>query len=139
MELIDQLQQTLILKGVEKGDLELLLSKMERRSYPTGTVIFERGDDGNEMFIILAGRIRIYTYDEYKNALTLRHYGTGEIFGELSPLDQQTRSASAAARKWRRGRPASAGCRRPAPICWLSLSTRRAGSSRRRRATATTP
>jgi CRP-like cAMP-binding protein len=97
MELIDQLQQTLILKGVEKSDLELLLSKMERRSYPTGTVIFERGDPGNEMFIILAGRIRIYTYDEYNNALTLRHYGVGEIFGELSPLDQQTRSASAAA------------------------------------------
>ncbi len=97
MELIEQLQKTHVLKGVDKPELELLLSKMQRRSYPTGTVIFERGDPGIEMFIILSGLIRIFTYDEYHNPLTLRHYGPGEIFGELSPLDQQPRSASAAA------------------------------------------
>jgi CRP-like cAMP-binding protein len=77
--------------------VEALLKVMQRRTYPPGAVLFERGSVGDEMFIILAGRIRIYTYDEYGNELTLRHYGQNDIFGELSPLDQGTRSASAAA------------------------------------------
>lgn len=84
-----------LFKGVNLADREALIQVMQRRSFPKGTVLFQKGDLGNSMYIILAGRVRIYTQDTQGNELTLRYLS--ELFGEFSVLDQQPRSASAAA------------------------------------------
>ncbi len=100
MNVAEQLEQSPLFKGVPLADREALVSVMHRQSCPLGTILFERESVGNSVYIILSGRIRIYTYDghdEDSREFTIRHYGQSQLFGEFSMLDQKPRSASAAA------------------------------------------
>ena len=56
---------------------------------PAGTLIFGTGDVGESMFIVVRGRVRVFSGSE-----TLRTLGEREIFGELALLDPSPRSAS---------------------------------------------
>ena len=96
MSLADQLQETKLFQDVDLTDLEDLITRMEAKTFPRGSVLFNLGDEGDAMYIIRSGRIRIYMYDRDEE-ITLRYYGKNDIFGELSLLDRQPRSASAAA------------------------------------------
>jgi CRP-like cAMP-binding protein len=95
LSVAEHLEDSPLFKGVNLADREALIQVMQRRSFPTGTVLFRKGDPGQAMYIILSGRVRIFTQDAQGNELTLRYLS--EIFGEFSVLDQQPRSASAAA------------------------------------------
>ncbi|MFC1744175.1 cyclic nucleotide-binding domain-containing protein [Candidatus Riflebacteria bacterium] len=56
---------------------------------PAGKLLFKKGDMGNSMFIIFAGRVKIHYAEK-----TLAEPGEGEIFGELAALDTEARTAS---------------------------------------------
>ena len=60
--------------------------------YEQGTEIFKEGDIGDCMYIIQQGNIKIH-----KGNTTLAILKEKEVFGELSLLDADTRSASATA------------------------------------------
>lgn len=62
-----------------------------------GEILFHRGEIGDAFYILESGQIRIFTLDEGGQELTLNTLGAGEAFGELALLDDQVRSASAAA------------------------------------------
>ena len=64
----------------------------DETSYPSGQTIFEKGGEGDSMYVIADGSVRIYD-----GAKTLATLPQGAFFGELSILDDETRSASAAA------------------------------------------
>src|SRR5258708_39444843 len=95
MTIAEQIQASPLFKGVPLSDLEALVAAMQTASYPAQTTLFRKGDPGDTMFIILSGKLRIFTYDADGHELTLTHYGPGRIFGDFSLLDQQPRSASA--------------------------------------------
>jgi CRP-like cAMP-binding protein len=95
MDIVDQLAGSQLFKGVARADREALISRMRRQSYPKGAVLFDKGDAGDSMFIILSGRVRIYTRDAQNNEITIRYLS--EMFGEFAMLDQKPRSAAAAA------------------------------------------
>lgn len=97
MTLTEELQKTDLFKEVDLVDLEALITRMHQETYPSGTVLFREGDMGDSMYIIQEGRIRIFMHDSHEQEITLTHYGQNEIFGELSPIDQRPRSASASA------------------------------------------
>lgn len=97
MSVAEQLHQTELFKEVDTADLEALVTRMKHEAHPAGQVLFHEGDPGETMYIILSGWIRIYMRDQDGEEITLTHYGKNEIFGELSPIDQRPRSASAAA------------------------------------------
>lgn len=63
------------------------------RSFPAGTVIFEKGSKGDEMYVVKEGEVDIVIDD--CNFETVSSEG---IFGELSLIDQEVRIASAIAR-----------------------------------------
>ena len=71
------------------ADLAPLMKEME---YELGTEIFKEGDTGDCMYIIQQGNIKIH-----KGKTTLAILKEKEVFGELSLLDADTRSASATA------------------------------------------
>ena len=71
------------------ADLAPLMKEME---YELGTEIFKEGDTGDCMYIIQQGNIKIH-----KGTTTLAVLKEKEVFGELSLLDADTRSASATA------------------------------------------
>lgn len=71
------------------ADLAPLMKEME---YEQGTEIFKEGETGDCMYIIQEGNIKIH-----KGNTTLAILKEKEVFGELSLLDADTRSASATA------------------------------------------
>ncbi len=95
MSIVDQLVEVPLFKGVEPIHREALIDLMRRRTYAKGETIFQRGDPGDSMYIILKGRVRIYTEDAQGNEFTIRHLD--KMFGEWTMLDGEPRSASAEA------------------------------------------
>lgn len=97
-EIVKRLQEeSELFRGVAEDDLTALMQVMEARNYAAGDVLFRRGDEGDSMYEIIAGAIRIYTEDAQGNELTLVVRRAGEVVGELALLDKQPRSASASA------------------------------------------
>lgn len=94
-EIATRLQFTRIFEGIELEALEELLLVMHQQHVTQGTLLFKKDDPGDEMYIILSGKVRIFIHNEDEQEFTIRHFGQGEIFGEFTLLDQQTRSTSA--------------------------------------------
>jgi SulP family sulfate permease len=80
---------------MDEGELVIVKSALERRTYAKGDVIFREGAAGNELFIIAKGtasvRLRLPGTDRSTRLLT---FAPGTIFGELALLDQEARSAT---------------------------------------------
>lgn len=64
------------------------------REFPVGTVIFNEGDVGNEMYVIQSGKVNI-TKKAREVEKVLVTLGPGAFFGEMSIINQKPRSASA--------------------------------------------
>ena len=64
----------------------------ETRDVPSGSVIFEAGDDGEEMFGIVEGRVELRVAGGRVFEL-----GPDDCFGEMALVDRSPRSASAVA------------------------------------------
>jgi uncharacterized membrane protein len=73
-----------------------LRSLLVVRSFPAGTLLFKVGDVGDAMFLIEAGRVRIYIHDGDGDDVTLAELAPGDFFGEMAIVDGKPRSAHAA-------------------------------------------
>jgi len=78
------------------------LAEVERivhlRTYRAGEVIFNMGDTGVAMYVILAGEVCITLPErDTKQTIELARLGPGDLFGELALLDSTPRSATAIA------------------------------------------
>jgi CRP/FNR family cyclic AMP-dependent transcriptional regulator len=73
--------------------LRNLAARGELRRYRKGTILIHEGDTGDNLFILLSGRIKIYSTDAHDKEITFGVFGPGEYVGEMA-LDGGTRSAS---------------------------------------------
>lgn len=73
--------------------LAALAQRGEVRRYRKGTLLIQEGDQGDTLFIILSGRLRVFSGDEQDREITHGLYGPGEYLGEMS-LDGGPRSAN---------------------------------------------
>lgn len=91
-------EKVLILKSLAifSDSPETILSElaplMQEVEVGVGTAIFKEGDIGDSMYVIYKGQVKIH-----KGSTTLAVLREKEVFGELSLLDSETRSASATA------------------------------------------
>jgi CRP/FNR family transcriptional regulator, cyclic AMP receptor protein len=72
-----------------------LEATLTRRTLARGHVVFREGDDGDRLFVILDGKVKISraAADGRENLLAV--LGAAEMFGELSLFDPGPRTASA--------------------------------------------
>ena len=68
----------------------------ERRTFPTGTVIFREGDVGHEAYMLQQGTVRIFKTVAGKR-VTIGRIWPFQVFGELSMMDDSPRMAGALA------------------------------------------
>lgn len=92
------IERVIILKAVsifseisERGLIEAA-SVLEEIRAEADEQIFEKGDTGNSLYIVVEGKVRVH--DGEKSIATL---GPGEVFGELAALDPEPRMASVTA------------------------------------------
>ncbi|HWH83262.1 MAG TPA: cyclic nucleotide-binding domain-containing protein, partial [Burkholderiaceae bacterium] len=65
----------------------------ERRRFRKGHRLIQEGDQGDTLFVILSGRVRVFGSDDKDREITYGTYGAGEYLGEMS-LDGGARSAT---------------------------------------------
>ncbi len=93
----DQLARVPFFEGLTRESLSLIAKVTTEESHATGTRIFQYGDPGDKLFIILEGKVRISREISGMGEEALAVLGPGEIFGEMSLLDEAPRSADARA------------------------------------------
>ena len=63
------------------------------RAFPRHTVLISEGDVGDALYVILSGRVKVYSSNEAGREFVIDFHGTGEYVGEMT-LDGAPRSAS---------------------------------------------
>jgi CRP-like cAMP-binding protein len=91
---IARLKKAFLFQGLPDDVLEALAQKMTHQKLAANEVLFRRGDEGDSLFIIDEGRIKIVRGDEGGGELVLNHCGPGEAIGEMALFNQEPRSAS---------------------------------------------
>lgn len=71
--------------------------RMRTIFFPAGEVIFAEDDAGHDLYLILAGSVRISVAGRQEQEETLQTFETGEFFGEMALIDQSPRSATVTA------------------------------------------
>jgi CRP-like cAMP-binding protein len=89
------LERVPFLAALERSALEHLARVVARRRFEKGDTIFQKEDEGQSLFIVEDGAVRIYVPGLQGADLTLAILGPGDFFGDLSLLDGQPRSAGA--------------------------------------------
>ncbi|HEU5178970.1 MAG TPA: cyclic nucleotide-binding domain-containing protein, partial [Burkholderiales bacterium] len=82
-----------LFEGVPEAELRALAERTVTRSYPKQAILINEGDESDSLYLILAGRVKVYLSDESGKELILAIKGPGQYFGEMV-LDSQPRSAS---------------------------------------------
>ncbi len=78
--------------GLGDGELRKMARLFTQKLYRPGEQIFQKGDSGEEAFIVMRGQIDI-KLEELANPIA--QIGSGKIFGELAFLDGAPRNAAA--------------------------------------------
>src|SRR5262249_4571720 len=73
--------------------LKALAPHGSARSYPKNSVIINEGDETDSLYVLLAGRVKVFVSDEEGKEVVLSTMREGSYFGELV-LDGGPRSAS---------------------------------------------
>lgn len=79
---------------MSRAALSNLVEHSRHVFYEAGDVIVNQGDDDSCVYLILAGRVRVFQMQSVPAGEPLAELGPGEIFGELAILEMQPRSAT---------------------------------------------
>jgi CRP-like cAMP-binding protein len=89
---VEVLKQMPIFKNLTYWELVRVLNVTDARVYDPGSTIIKENEEGEELFIVLDGHVRL----ESKGAFIVT-LGRGHHFGEMALVDREPRSATAIA------------------------------------------
>ena len=85
-----------IAQGLDPQEQAVFLAELERCEFPANGTVFEQGEEGDALYIILRGaasvRMHLPTGD-----IRLVTFSSGTVFGEMALLDRGRRSATVTA------------------------------------------
>ena len=93
---IDTLRQVPLFESLDNDAAGELCHLLESLDCKARTTLFRAGDEGNAMYVIERGKVRICVRTTQGHELTLTELGRGDFFGEMALLlDGKRRSADA--------------------------------------------
>jgi len=92
---IEQLARVELFSGLKPQGLELIAKVATEETHAAGTKIFQHGDAGDKLYLILEGKVRISREVPGMGEEALAVLGPGQVFGEMALLDESARSADA--------------------------------------------
>ncbi len=92
---LDALRSVPLFASLDDSAAAELRNLLRTRDVATGTALFRAGDDGDAMYLIESGRVRIAVTDADKNEIVLAELAQGDFFGEMAIIDGKQRSADA--------------------------------------------
>jgi CRP/FNR family cyclic AMP-dependent transcriptional regulator len=93
----DLLKKIYLFQNLTNSDLDQVLKIAERESFKAGDLIFKEGDQGDKLYIIMSGQVRISRKMHSGEEEALSVLKEGDFFGEMSLIDDIERSADAIA------------------------------------------
>lgn len=98
---MDQHEGTLetvrFLRTLPPDAIEALSRRCQWQRYHANQLIVGQDDETQDVFFIVRGRVRITVYAASGKEVSFRDLGAGQMFGELSAIDGQPRSATVTA------------------------------------------
>jgi CRP/FNR family transcriptional regulator, cyclic AMP receptor protein len=92
---VERLSKVHLFTGLKPEALALIAKVATEETHATGTKIFQHGDAGDKLYLILEGRVRISREVPGMGEEALAVLGPGQVFGEMALLDESPRSADA--------------------------------------------
>src|ERR1700716_3724665 len=92
---LDLLRSMDLFAELPDDELARIARLLKERKFSENEEIFAQGETGEGMYVILQGRPRIATTDNFGRERVLAFYGPGEFFGDMAVLTGEPRSASA--------------------------------------------
>jgi CRP/FNR family transcriptional regulator len=96
-ELLGFLATVPLFEGADARLLDIVAGAVQRRRYAPGEVLFREGDVGEAVYLLRSGTVKLSKVDLGGHEKTLALLRPPEFFGEMAPLSDGTRSATAAA------------------------------------------
>jgi CRP/FNR family cyclic AMP-dependent transcriptional regulator len=92
---LELLKHVVLFKDLSWHELAVIDNQLHQRHYLAGEVIFDEGEEGQGLFIVLSGRVKTTRQGTTRGVLL--EFGPGSFFGEVALLDQSVRTAQARA------------------------------------------
>lgn len=83
--------------ALDPADLDALRSIARKRTFPAGSTMLLEGDLSASVLLVESGRVKISSFTEDGREIVLALRDAGDLLGELSVLDGEPLSATAAA------------------------------------------
>ena len=88
------LKQVELFHGLAERELAALAASSSSKSFPKNTVVIQENDPADSLYVIEAGRVKVYCSGKDGKEFILNTQAEGDHFGELALLDDSLRSAS---------------------------------------------
>lgn len=96
-DIVELLAKIHIFAGLQPAYLRRIAAVGTREQHPSGATVFSEGSEGDKMYLILSGAVRISRQVPGLGEEALAVLRAGNYFGEMSLIDESPRSADAKA------------------------------------------
>lgn len=75
-------------------DWRALEERGQRIQYSAGEIVFQEGDTGDDLYVVLSGRVAVLKHNEDGQSALLAYRGPGDVLGEMGVMSRVPRSAT---------------------------------------------
>jgi CRP/FNR family cyclic AMP-dependent transcriptional regulator len=98
MEKVDVLKTSPLFEMLSQPELEVLAELSKLRRYAPGDIVFEEGDLGDSLYVIVTGQLDVVKRVDPSGERLLATLTDRDFFGEMSLVDKEYRSATVRAK-----------------------------------------
>ena len=98
MEKVDVLKTSPLFEMLSQPELEVLAELSKLRRYAPGDIVFEEGDLGDSLYVIVMGQLDVVKRVDPSGEKLLATLKDRDFFGEMSLVDKEYRSATVRAK-----------------------------------------
>ncbi len=92
-DIVKRLRTVDFFRGMPDEILADLAERVTLVEFESGAVLFNKGDAGDALYLIVSGWVKVVTGNTEGEELMLNHCGPGEAVGEVALIDGEPRSA----------------------------------------------
>ena len=98
MDKLDVIASSRLFEMLSNSEMVHLAELAEQRRYGAGDIVFEEGELGDSLYVIVEGEVEVVRRDSGGVPRPLTVLTAPEFFGEMSLIDKEYRSATVRAR-----------------------------------------
>jgi len=94
MNKTEELQRSRLFEGLIPEEIDMLAELTQKKTYQPGEVVFEQGDIGDSLFLLVEGQVDVVQKRQDDSEHVIALLEAPAFFGEMSLIDKEYRSAT---------------------------------------------